>query len=118
MGYRKLQLNFHLITSTVEIYRELSAKNPDAFHPNLVASLYTCGESLGAMDDRQGALAVVREALETLRPDFFGHPEALADWMKSIISDYFQLCHECGQQCDEAVVGPIADKLQKIQNDI
>ncbi len=75
MGDREAALS--AAREAVEIRRALSAQRPDAFRPDLAASLNNLATMLSEVGDREAALSAAREAadlyraLSAQRPDAF-----------------------------------------------
>ena len=51
----------------MNVYRTLAKSRPDAFLPNLAASLNNVGICLRALGQREAALQVTREAVDVYR---------------------------------------------------
>ena len=59
-----------------ELYRALAAQRPDAFRPNLAASLSNLANMLSDLGEREAALAAAREAVELRRALAAQRPDA------------------------------------------
>ncbi len=61
------------------------------------------------------ALASSTEAIGILAPVFLRLPQAVAHWMVMHLQRYRQLCAELEQEPDLALIGPINDVLEELQ---
>jgi hypothetical protein len=61
---------------SVDLYRELAAKAPDAYHPDLASALKNLAIFLSEVGQREAALAMAEEAVRTLAPQFLALPAA------------------------------------------
>ena len=96
--------------------RQLAHDNPAAFTPDLASSLNNYANRLSDLGDRQGALGAAQEAVRTLAPLFAALPDAYAQNMAVMAQNYIKRCEEAETQIDEALLGPIAQTLQALQN--
>lgn len=71
----------------VEIRRELAARAPDAFRPDLAASLNNLAIRLSELGDRQGALKPAREAVAIYRELAARHPDAFRPALASSLNN-------------------------------
>jgi hypothetical protein len=88
---------------------------PDAFRPDLAASLATLANLLDGDGPLERALECNREAIETIRPVFLATPMAVVQWTVSMCREYMERCERAGRTPDAALLQPIADKLQELQ---
>ena len=65
----------------------LRATRPDAFLPNLAASLASLGKRLAELDRHDEASKASGEALEILWPIFQKYPQRFAQWTGMMLSD-------------------------------
>ncbi len=51
------------------------------------------------------------------RPFFLAHPPAFAHWMVPMCQQYIERCEKLGREPDAELLGPIAEVLQRMQED-
>ena len=100
----------------VALRRQLAQDNPAAFTPDLAGSLNNYALTLSELGDPQGALGAAQEAMRTLAPLFAALPDAYAQNMAVMAQNYIKRCEEAETQIDQALLGPIAQTLQALQN--
>ena len=57
----------------------------------------------------------ITEAIRILAPVFLRLPQAVAQWMSMHLQRYHQLCTELEQDPDMALIGPVVEVLQELQ---
>ncbi|SFK29016.1 hypothetical protein, partial [Falsiroseomonas stagni] len=82
----------------VELYRELVAKNRDAFLPNLITALGGRGRALLGAGDADGAVACFLEAARALRPLAAAHPAAFGQLLRALLRDCAQALQAAGRE--------------------
>ena len=75
-------------TEAVGIYRRLAAARPDAFEPNLAASLSNLGSWLSALGRREEALAATTEAVGIYRRLAVARPDAFEPDLAASLSSW------------------------------
>jgi tetratricopeptide (TPR) repeat protein len=98
-----------------DIYRRLAAARPDAFRPDLAGSLGNLGNILTEFGQFDEALAARREAVATLAPYFLRWPARHARWMRVLARQYLESCEKLGVEPDVALLTPIVEAVQKLQ---
>ena len=63
-------------TEAADLYPALAAQRPDAFRPDLAASLNNLANRLSELGDREGALAAATEAADLYRALAAQRPDA------------------------------------------
>ncbi|MBI2888093.1 MAG: tetratricopeptide repeat protein, partial [Chloroflexi bacterium] len=96
----------------VGLYRELAARQPEAFRPDLAMSLNTLANRLSELGRREEALAPAQEAVAALAPHFLALPPAFAPWMRSMVGTYLGVCRALGREPDAALLGPALEALE------
>jgi len=90
----------------VDLYRRLAAQHPDAFLPDLAASLHNLGVDLSALGRRAEALQATQEAVDLYRRLAAQHPDAF-------LPDLAMSLHNLGAMLSE--MGRRAEALQATQ---
>ena len=101
----------------VALRRELARARPDAFTPDLAVSLAVLANALDAADRAPEARDVDREAIATLSGPFLAQPPAFAHRMVPMCQQYLERCEKLGRESDAELLGPIAETLQRMQED-
>ena len=83
-----------------DIYRRLAADRPDAFLPNLAASLNNLGSRLTDLGRREDALAAAREAVEIYRFLAADRPDAFRPDLASSLHNLGGRLSDLGQRED------------------
>ncbi|SNX59873.1 hypothetical protein SAMN06296273_1316 [Nitrosomonas ureae] len=97
----------------VEIYERLSAKNPDAFEPDLAMSLGTL-DSISRDNDDALAAATFVHGIQVLSRLFFQMPMAFDPLMFKLCNAYVLCCKRAGQDPDEELLVSILEKLEAL----
>ena len=106
---------FTAAEEAVRLYRALAETRPDAFTVNLSVSLGMFADIQIADGAKIAALDSITEAIRILAPVFLRLPQAVARWMKMYLERYHQLCTDLEQEPDMALIGPIVEVLQELQ---
>jgi tetratricopeptide (TPR) repeat protein len=101
----------------VEIYEKLSQKNPDAFEPDLAMSLGAMGAIYLADDNAAQAEACFMRGVQVLSRLFQKTPGAFAGLIANLSKDYLKSCEQAGKEPDVALLTPIAEQLQALNQD-
>ena len=100
----------------VAIRRELAAKAPDAYRPDLAWSLDNLADCLSAIGQRQEALDAAEKRSERWRRTF-ELPAAYGPWMMTMSEQYLERCEEVGQEPDAELLAPIEEVLERMQEE-
>ena len=84
----------------VEIRRRLAAAQPDAFLPNLAASLNNLANWLGDVGQRDEALAAIREAVEIYRRLAAAQPDAFRSRLATSLNNLANMLSAVGQRAE------------------
>jgi tetratricopeptide (TPR) repeat protein len=98
-----------------DLFRELAAKAPDAYRPDLAMALNNLAIRLSEVGQREAALAAAKEAVQTLAPHFLALPQAYASWMQTMARNYLERCEEAETELDVELLGPLVEALQQMQ---
>jgi len=101
-------------TEAVAMYRDLSAADPEGYDPSLARSLAVLHRVQLDLGQQRAAFAAIREALTILRPAFLDLPSAHAVLMAHILGDYRALAASLGRLIEPAVMTPIYEALQAL----
>lgn len=98
----------------VQLRRQLADQRPDAFIPDLVASLDTLGCIL-QQDSRMtdAATACFAEGIEHLTPLIMQLPMAYGSLIQQLVRDYLEVCQQQGIEPDVTLLRPVAEALQQ-----
>ena len=80
------------------LYRQLAAQQPEAFLPNLAASLNNLGSMLSALGRREEALAATREAAELYRQLAAQQPDAFLPDLATILNNLGIMLSDLGRR--------------------
>ena len=83
---------------SLDNYRELAEKNPDAFLPNLATSLNNVGNSLSEVGRREEALAATQEAVEKYRKLAEKNPDAFLPYLAMSLNNVGAMLSEFGRR--------------------
>jgi len=100
----------------VVLRRHLAAGQPDIFAPDLARSLSLLGDLLEAAEQLPVACAADHEAVQALRAPFLTEPGAHAGLMRSIYNDYLRRHRAAALPLDKALLLPIAEMFQHLEN--
>jgi tetratricopeptide (TPR) repeat protein len=84
----------------VEIYRRLADRQPDAFLPDLAASLHNLGKVLSALGRRAEALQAAQEAVEIRRRLAAQHPDAFLPDLARSLNNLGAMLSEMGRRAE------------------
>ena len=99
-------------------YRELAAKNPDAFLPYLAGSLNNLGNRLSELGRREEALEAAAEAARSLTPHFLQYPEAFGGWMQGMVVNYLKRASELGRKPESDLLCPLLQKVDGLPSEL
>ena len=97
----------------VTLRRALAQSRPDAFTPDLAASLNNLANKLSDLGRREEALAAAQEAVTQLRVPFLALPKAHAQRMAVMCGVYVKACEANGAKPDLELLGPIMEPLSR-----
>ncbi len=101
--------------------RHFAQTSPPATHrvaaPLPAPSTLLRGRLWPYLGRREEALAVVREAVESLSPYFPQIPQAFGLWMTAMVLKYLQCCQACSVAPDGESLGPVAAKLEELERE-
>lgn len=95
----------------VEQARALVEQKRQSPHVELAQALADLSRALEHADREDEAVAVARESVGTLAPDFLAKPRQLATPMRALVGQYVALVQRRGGHPDDPVLGPIAQAL-------
>ncbi|MCY1018427.1 tetratricopeptide repeat protein [Pyxidicoccus sp. MSG2] len=82
----------------VSLYRDLTARNPDAFQPALATSLNNLGNMLSALGQRQAALTATEEAVSLRRGLAARNPDAFQPALATSLNNLGNMLSDLGQR--------------------
>jgi len=115
-GLGRLEEALSAAEETVALHRTLATTRPDAFSEDLSISLGMFSDLMVTMDDKPKAHDSVKEAIEVLAPVFLALPEAVAHLMEMHLKRYVSLCKELDRASDEALLRPIVEIFNRLNN--
>ena len=95
------------------LYRELAARNPDAFLPYLATSLNNLGNALFALGQREEALKAIKEATRHYRELAERNPEAYLPYLATSLGLKSHILHAL-ERYEEAAASA-EEGLRKLQ---
>ena len=99
MGDKKAALKSAL--EAVEIRRQLADKHPDAYLPDLAASLNNLGNIQSDLGDKEAALKSALEAFECYWPFFEKYPQAFIQNIIIVIQNILKFSEELEKKIDD-----------------
>lgn len=104
-----------LAQEAVGIRRALAAQNPDAYQPDLAMSLGMMGRTLEANERPVEARSSYAEGIQVLTPALVALPQAFAPLAGGLAQDYLRLSQQLNLPPDEALLAPVVEAFQKLQ---
>jgi tetratricopeptide (TPR) repeat protein len=98
----------------VRIREQLAQARPDAFLPDLAKSYGVRGLVLLGMENPVEAVASFAQGIQLLAPLFHNTPPAFAQLIGRLCQHYLQACEQAKTQPDMALLGPVAEELEKL----
>jgi hypothetical protein len=95
-----------------DIYRELAAKAPDAYRPDLALSLSVLADRLEELERVEEAVVSDEEAVRAITEPLMERPQAWTERALTIAREYIRRCEKLGREPDMDLLGPIAQVLQ------
>ena len=100
-----------------EIYETLASADPDAFLPNLAMSLGALGQTYRADNQEGEARKSFKRGVRLLSPFFLRFPAGFAGLMAGLFQDYIGSCEATETEADAALLGPIMEKFERMQEE-
>ena len=88
---------------------------PGAFRPDLALSLGMMAQVRETNQEADLALECFAEGVRVLTPQFMALPGAYAHLMRRLGQDYLRVAEALGREPDPALLGPVAEVLQRLQ---
>jgi hypothetical protein len=100
----------------VRIREQLAQSRPDAFLPDLAMSCGARGMVYVSMGRHAEAVSSFAQGIRVLTPLFRQMPQAFAELMMKLFGVYVQSAKQSGQQPDMALLTPVLEVFEKLQN--
>ena len=108
------------IREAVELYRELAAAQPEAFHSYLATSLGSMSQVLSQEDDFAGARTAVREGITLIMPLAMDLPRAFQQLVTNLGRDYLTYSAQAKLDPEPEIMtqlGKFIAKLKALEED-